>query len=192
MVKSVQVISKTQCSFPLSAEIQNGKLSFDLSVLDDTASESFDLVVTFTSSIQSFRNHDYTWVNVKDNRKAGPWVPKILLLENGYYVQSNQNKGYWEVNKQNPFVLLWRFNPEFSNPLTVYTGTQNERVLAQAHSLLPDKLSLSLLFSNQNAVEFSRSPQPFLPVVCFTDHCDFDTAESLKIQRAFFKEHNVS
>jgi len=191
MVKSVQVISKTQCSFPLSAEIQNGKLSFDLSVLDDSASESFDLVVTFTSSIQSFRNHDYTWVNVKDNRKAGQWVPKILLLENGYYVQPNQNMGYWEVNKQNPFVLLWRFNPEFSNPLTVYTGSQNERVLAQAHSFLPDKLSLSLLFSNQNAVEFSRSPQPFLPVVCFTDHCDFDTAESLKIQRAFFKEHKV-
>ena len=178
MVKSVQVISKTQCSFPLSAEIQNGKLSFDL-------------VVTFTSSIQSFRNHDYTWVNVKENRIAGQWVPKILLLENGYYVQPNQNMGYWEVNKQNPFVLLWRFNPEFSNPLTVYTGTQNERVLAQAQSLLPDKLSLSLLFSNQNAVEFSRSPQPFLPVVCFTDHCDFDTAESLKIQRAFFKEHKV-
>ena len=58
MVKSVQVISKTQRSFPLSAEIQNGKLSFDLSVLDDSASESFDLVVTFTSSIQSFRNQD--------------------------------------------------------------------------------------------------------------------------------------
>jgi len=191
MVKSVQVISKTQRSFPLSAEIQNGKLSFDFSVLDNIASESFDLVVTFTSSIQSFRNHDYTWVNVKQDRIAGQWVPKILLLENGYYVQPNQNIGYWEVNKQNPFVLLWRFNPEFSNPLTVYTGTQNERVLAQAQSLLPEKLSLILLFSNQNAVEFSRSPKPFLPVVCFTDHCDFDTAESLKIQRAFFKEHQV-
>jgi hypothetical protein len=191
MVKSVQVISKTQRSFPLSAEIQNGKLSFDFSVLDDSALESFDLVVTFTSPVKSFRNHDYTWVNVKQDRIAGQWVPKILLLENGYYVQPNQNIGYWEVNKRNPSVLLWRFNPEFSNPLTVYTSVQNERVLAQAKSLLPEKLSLSLLFSNQNAVEFSRSPKPFLPVVCFTDHCDFDTADSLKIQRTFFKEHQV-
>ena len=81
MVKSVQVISKTQRSFPLSAEIQNGKLSFDFSVLDDSALASFDLVVTFTSPVKSFRNHDYTWVNVKQNRIAGQWVPKILLLE---------------------------------------------------------------------------------------------------------------
>jgi len=191
MVKSVQVISKIQRSFPLSHEIQNGKLKFEISTEAIGISESFDVVITFTSPIRFFRNHDYTWVHVKQDRIAGQWVPKILLLENGYYVQPNQNIGYWVVNKQNPSVLLWRFNPEFSNPLTVYTGTKNERVLAHAQSILPEKLSLSLLFSNQNAVEFSRSPEPFVPVVCFTDHCDFDTLDSLKIQRAFFKKHQV-
>jgi len=145
MVESVQVISKTQRSFPLSHEIQNGKLKFEISTEATGISESFDLVITFISPIRFFRNHDYTWVNVKQDRIAGQWVPKILLLENGYYVQPNQNIGYWEVNKQNPSVLLWRFNPEFSNPLTVYTGTQNERVLANAQSILPETFSVTVV-----------------------------------------------
>ncbi|MBP6557903.1 MAG: hypothetical protein KA213_06015, partial [Flavobacterium sp.] len=112
-------------------------------------------------------------------------------LENGCYVQPNQNKGYWEINKNKPNVLLWRFNPTHSKPLTVYAGTKNERVLAEAHAVLTQDCSLSLLFSKNNAVEFSRSPEPFLPIVCFTDHCDFDTPQSLKAQREFFKQNQV-
>lgn len=191
MVKSVQVISKTQRSFPLSHEIQNGKLKFEISTEATGVPESFDLVITFTSAIKSFRNHDYTWVDGKQNRIAGEWVPKILLLENGYYVQPNQNKGYWEIHSKKSNVLLWRFNPEYSKPLTVYTGSKNERVLAEAQTTLSKDIALTLLFSNQNAIEFSRSPEPFVPVVCFTDHCDFDTVDSLKIQRAFFQQHQV-
>lgn len=191
MVKSVQVISKTQRSFPLSHEIQSGKLKFEFSTEAIGISESFDVVITFTSAIKSFRNHDYTWVDGKQNRIAGEWVPKILLLENGYYVQPSQNKGYWEIHSQKNNVLLWRFNPEYSKPLTVYTGSKNERVLAEAQTTSSKDIALTLLFSNQNAIEFSRSPEPFVPVVCFTDHCDFDTLDSLKIQRAFFKQHQV-
>jgi hypothetical protein len=191
MVESVVVTSQTHQPFPLSQEIQDHKLLIDLSALGSSVSESFEVVITFKSAVKSFRNHDYTWVDTKQNRIAGEWVPKIIQLENGYYVQPNQNKGYWEIHKNKPNVLLWRFHPAFSNPLTVYTGSKNERVLAEAHTVLPEDCSLSLLFSKQNAIEFSRSPEPFLPIVCFTDHCDFDTLESLKIQREFFKQHQI-
>lgn len=191
MVESVVVASRTHQPIPLSQEIQNHKLPLDLTAMGTEILESFDIIITFQSTIKAFRNHDYTWVPVNQDHIAGEWTPKIIQLENGCYVQPNQNKGYWEINKNKPNVLLWRFNPTHSKPLTVYTGTKNERVLAEANAPFQTDVPLSLLFSQQNAVEFSRSPEPFLPIVCFTDHCDFDTPQSLKAQREFFKQNQV-
>lgn len=191
MIESVVFKSKTHNPITLSNDIQNHKLILDSTALRENDLQSFDLVITFQSKISVFRNHDYSWVQVDKDRIAGEFVPKIIRLENGYFVQPNLIIGYWEINRRNPKVLLWRFNPEFSNPLTVYTGSSNERVLSSAQHSFYNELELSLLFSVKNAIEFSRSPLPFSPIVCFTDHCDFDTLESLKLQRAFFKEHNI-
>lgn len=191
MVKSVVITTKTHQPIPLSQEIQNGKLKLDIPALETKIPRSFDLVITFQSAIKSFRNHDYTWVPVNQDRIAGELVPKIIQLENGFFVQPNLNQGFWEIYKTKPNVLFWRFNPEFSNPLTVYTGDRNERIVVEAQTHLPESFSLSLLFSKHNAIEFSRSPEPFLPAVCFTDHCDYDTLESLTKQRLFFKQHQV-
>ena len=116
MVKSVVITTKTHQPIPLSQDIKNGKLKLDIPALETKIPRSFDLVITFQSAIKSFRNHDYTWVSVNQDRIAGEWVPKIIQLENGFFVQPNLNRGYWEIYKAKPNVLFWRFNPEFSNP----------------------------------------------------------------------------
>ena len=153
--------------------------------------QSFDLVVDFDIEIEWFRNHDYTWVDIKQDRIATEFSPKILKLSNGFYVQANICYGIWEVNPKNPKQLLWRFNPEYSNPLTVYEGKNNAKVTKQALSKFNFKQQPILLFSSKDALEFSRSKIPFSAVACFTDHCDFDTVHNLEIQRNFFKEKNI-
>jgi len=152
---------------------------------------SFSIEFVFDEAILSFRNHDYTWVNIHSDRIASSFAPKIIQLQYGFFVQANINQGIWEVNKNNPKILLWKFNPEYSNSLTEYAGTINTKKLVAANSQLYFSEQPALLFSKENALELSRSKIPFSAVACFTDHCDYDTPENLKIQRAFFKKINL-
>lgn len=151
----------------------------------------FTIEITFDHDIKFIRNHDYQWVDVKRNRLANEFAPKILKLANGFYVQANLNLGIWEVNSSNPKQLLWHFNPLFSKPITKYTGVNNAKVVVQANSNVTFEELPALLFSTSGGVELSRSTIPFSAVACFTDHCDFDTASNLTVQRTFFKERNI-
>lgn len=151
----------------------------------------FTLKIRFTSKITHFRNHDYTWLNLDSNVVIiNEYCPKILCLENGFYVQSNLNLGVWEIDNQKPYELIWRNNPDFSKPITQYND-KNLKITSPVYYIHPYIKDISLLFSKNNCVEISRSKIPFVATACFTDHCDFDTLENLQIQREFFKKHNI-
>lgn len=152
---------------------------------------SFDIEIRFSQPIIEFRNHDYQWVNCNSDRIANEFCPKIIKLKDGTLVQGNRNIGIWEVNKKQKKVLLWRFNPQYASSLTNYIKDQNEVTIQSANQNFNWKQNLAILFSKKNAIEFSRSKIPFTAIACFTDHCDFDTSENLKIQRAFFKQNNI-
>lgn len=152
---------------------------------------SFDIEILFDQQIQSFRNHDYSWADLGQTRVANSFSPKIIRLADGHYVQSNINHGIWEVRKKEPKKLLWRFSPETSEPLAQYTGQDNRKVIAAAQPDLSAFVIPALLFSKKGAVELSRSKIPFVATACFTDHCDFDTAENLTKQRLFFRENQI-
>lgn len=191
MVESIVLKAKKQPTVSLSTEILHHKLSIAIEQFIPEEFISFDLKIVFKEPIVAFRNHDYTWVNCTTDCIAGKYAPKIIKLANGTIIQPNVTAGIWEVQKSNPKVLLWRFNPPNAYPLTVYTGRQNERVVEGANQMVVLNEPLALLFSDKSSIEFSRSPIPFAAVACFTDHCDFDTLESLKLQRAFFKQTNI-
>jgi hypothetical protein len=188
MLSIVKIISKTKTQIILS-EIESNKIALDCSEII-RFSNSFDIAIEFTSDIIAFRNHDYTWVSPNYN-VATEYSPKIIKLNNGFYVQANICAGIWEVNSKYPKILYWRFNANFSKPLTVYSGEKNSKIITEANSSLDLKELPALLFSNTCAVEFSRSAIPFSSAACFTDHCDFDTLENLKVQRDFFKKQNI-
>jgi len=188
MIESVSIIVNNKIR-PSAWEKHPYKLILDLSMSDTS---SFDISITFKHAIAEFRNHDYTWVKCNQDRIAAEFSPKILKLDNGQLVQANINSGIWEVNKENPKTLLWRFNPENAFPLTKYTGTDNQKVIVQANHELRFVENPALLFPLTSALEYSRSLLPFTAIACFTDHCDFDTPESLLLQREFFKTHGVT
>ncbi len=164
---------------------------FDFSKVELNVENSFDIKITFDFEIIEFRNHDYTWVNGKKDRIAGEYVPKIIKLKNNCFVQANINIGIWEYNAVNPKVLIWRFNPQNAHPYIVYKGNENQKIINQANYKIDFSENPALLFSTQNAIEFSRSLIPFTAIACFTDHCDFDTSENLKLQREFFKTNGI-
>ncbi len=165
------------------------KCLIDVGMLSDQS--TFDIVITFQYKIAEFRNHDYSWIKLQKSTIAGEFSPKIIKLINGILIQPNISLGIWEVNKSNPYVLYWRFNPESSAVLTNYQAPDNARSLIAATQEYNFEINPALLFSN-SAVEFSRSPLPFSAITCFTDHCDYDTLSSLEMQRNFFKKHSIS
>ena len=187
MIKSIQLISSEINKSLDFTQVHDYKI-----VLDDLTNEftSFTLKIEFNQPITLFRNHDYTWVDVKQKRIANWYSPKLLKLQNNLIVQSNQNLGIWEVNTENNTILYWHFNPKYSKPIANY-NKNNSKGIIQAVSQSNFDKPLSLLFSNDFGIEVSRSKFPFSAIACFTDHCDFDTLDNLILQRCFFKEHNI-
>jgi len=191
MVDSILIESKSGKKKSFQGEITSNKLFFDFSEFNPTELYSFDISIVFKDHIISFRNNDYKWVSSDKDRIANEFCPKIIKLNNGFFVQSNINNGIWEINPTHPKTLFWRFNPENSSPITQYTGKENAKKIIQANNFYDFSVPPALLFSNQNAIEFSRSKIPFTAIATFTDHCDYDTLESIRLQRIFFKENNI-
>ena len=130
-------------------------------ILDNLTTEnlnSFDIIIEFESPIISFRNHDYTWVAISQDRIANDFSPKAIRLQNGMYVQANCNWGIWEVNAKNTKQLLWRFNPDFAAPITQYSNENNIKKIVSA---APDfNFSDNLALSLAAALPFHGSPCP--------------------------------
>ena len=152
---------------------------------------TFEIEIEFSQKICLFRNHDYTWIDVKSDRIANEFTSKIIKLEDGTFIQANINQGIWEINSKNPSVLRWKFNAEYSKPIAQYVGETSQKQIYQAKSKSVFIENPTLLFSKMGALEISRSQIPFSAIACFTDHCDFDTVQNLKLQRQLFKECSI-
>ncbi|HEY6142797.1 MAG TPA: hypothetical protein VIV55_05110 [Flavobacterium sp.] len=162
-------------SFPIPVECQNSP---------------FDIEITFQNNISAIRNNDYQWISADKNFIAANFVPKILKLSDGFFVQPNSMIGVWEYSKKYNNKIIWRLNHPDVAVVAKYQGASNKKNYCQTES---QKITepIALLFSKVGAVEFSRSKIPFSAVACFTDHCDFDTPENLKLQRNLLKETGV-
>jgi len=191
LIKSIAIINNSISENFVFDFIQNQKLVIDLINLDLFNANSFDIKIVFNQPITQFRNHDYTWVNCEKDRIANEYCPKIIKLKNGQLVQANLNLGIWEINKKESHILLWRFNPEFAESITNYTGITNRKKITRVSKIFNFIENPALLFPVSHALEFSRSKYDFSAIACFTDHCDFDTPENLEIQRIFFKENQI-
>jgi len=184
MLASALLISgpkKQNCPFTWEGR----KAIFDIG--ENNAAGSFEIEISFSEKISSFRRHDYTWQPYGKADLAEPFAPKILRLSNGTYVQPNALAGYWVP--KDAHTLRWLFNPEGAAPVVHYAKGSHAREILRAKSERK-KTTPALLFT-VDAVEFSRSAIPFSATACFTDHCDFDTPENLVVQREFFKSAGI-
>ena len=151
----------------------------------------FDIKIEFSSPVKQVRLPNYTWGKLKNVTIIPEYSNKILQLENGLYIQSDKPIGIWQLSSKNKNILYWKFNPKGAYQIVNYKEQQNYKYTGDANIEFTKDLSLKLLYSKDGAVEISRSKIPFSSIICFTDHCDFDTLELLAKQRQFFKEKEI-
>lgn len=187
MIESITLIKENSNNNLSFAYINKHQIEIDSANLGST---SMTIQVVFTDAIELFRNHDYTWKPIKGKLISNWYAPKIIRLQNNQMVQANQHNGIWEIDSKNPRILLWHFNLKGSKPIVQY-DFKNTKQVSKATSLVIFHKPLMLLFPNRTGIEISRSKIPFAAITCFTDHCDFDTLSNLKLQRLFFKRHNL-
>ena len=178
MIESVIITINGKADAP-DFSIHEGRLGFPVVCDADTPTA---ITIRFSKEIKSFRNSTYQW-NAPVGSVAGELSPKLLKLSDDCFVQASIASGTWEITDSH--TLLWKFNQTEAAPIAEYKGETNEKFINRANRRI-DKIP-ALLFSYENGIEFSRSPDSFRAVACFTDHCDYDTAENLQIQRELFQ-----
>ena len=193
MIKQIQLVFENEkITVPISIDTIFKTV---ISISENYFARSFDLEITFNHPIEKIRTHDYQWQGADADYIAIALAPKILKLANGFFVQSNSTKGVWEFNKKDKNKIVWKINPPDATVLTKHTALSQRKFSSHKHvgSILPIKKEElpALLFSKEAAIEFSRSKIPFSAVACFTDHCDFDTLENLKLQRKLLKKTGI-
>lgn len=186
MINSISVINNGALQKIDFSNRHTMKREIDIFRFIPENSPGFDIQIDFSFPIAQFRNHDYTWIDVDSDRMATEFSPKAIRLSNGMYVQANIASGIWEVHKKKKNRLLWRFRANDAYPVAKYSGTENKKHIKNADFKIKFHETPALLFSKTNAVECSRSKIAFTAIAVFTDHCDFDTPDNLKIQREFF------
>jgi len=191
LIQSITVLTSSgNHNIDLDAKTAS-KQVIDLSLFTLLDGESFDIKIEFYEPVAEFRDHDYSWEKIKKHYIANELSPKIIRLQSGQMVQSNLTAGIWEINPKESTILLWRFNPEFASPITNYLENNNSKIISPAKQKFYFIENPTLLFPKEHAIELSRSKSPFSGIACFTDHCDFDTAKNLVLQREFFNEHQI-
>ena len=192
-IKQIQLVCKDKRIdiLPLDENL----LKIPIRIPAEYQKATFEIEITFQYPIEKIRNSNYQWIDSDKDFIAIHLVPKILKLSNGHFVQPNTTMGVWEYNKKYNDKITWKFNQIEATALTKFTRVTRHKFLSHKHSnsidFQEDGKLLSLLFSKEGAVEFSRSKIPFSAVACFTDHCDFDTLENLKLQRELLQECGV-
>lgn len=167
---------------------QNNRIA--INSLPSSENNSFTIEIEFSSKIKQIRMPDYSWSSFKESI-IPQFCNQIIQLENGIYLQSETPIGIWEFKKNKPNFLYWKINPLGAFQLTNYQGEDSQKFTEDAKCVLETNQSLALLFSSNGAIEVSRSAYPFSSILCFTDHCDFDTVKLLQKQRLFFKEKGI-
>jgi len=150
----------------------------------------FGFEIEFDSPIVEWRNHDYTWVDCSTDRLANYYSPKILKLKDGTKVVAGSTDGIWHYKRNQTNELRWSLVEPEGGPLFQY-GENDIRNFFQIGRQFNGELILKIFFTSNSVMEWSRSMIPFSGILCFTDHCDFDTLSLLKRQREIFKQNNI-
>lgn len=174
----------------LTLKTSKAKKTDQISIIkkNDNPLPYIEFYIEFEHDIIAWRNHDYTWCDLTKERISNEYSSKILVLANGTYVSSASNTGLWIFEGDKSNRIKWILKHPDLTPVFTYSKN-DERIFV--NSFAPENYNLKLLYSENSVPEISRSKIPFTPIICFTDHCDFDTKQSLDKQLAFFNKNNI-
>lgn len=183
-------LSKGKGNVSLSFQFQNDCAEISIQFHEPIILNELSLEIEFGCPIVKWRNHNYTWVDCNSDRMANYYSPKILMLNDSIKVVAGSTDGIWHYNKKQNSKLYWSLAEPLENPLFQY-GENDIRNFFQVGREFKDTLTLKLFFTKNGVMEWSRSMVPFSGILCFTDHCDFDTLVLLRKQRELFDQNQI-
>ena len=149
--------------------------------------EEISLTLEFENDIKAYRSQQYNWEEYTGEVVSlNSHSPKIIIFENELHMFSSSNVGAWVIEDKRR--IKWILKSSVLTPVFQYAANAR-RIFETAFDI--ENYELEVLFTKQEVPEFSRSKIPFKPIICFTDHCDFDDDESLETQLSFFKEYGI-
>lgn len=170
---------------------ENDSIDFDLLFSKEVEVSQVVLEVTFQEPIVEWRYLDYTWRQVSKSAWVAPvHSPKVLRLNNGYLVVAQKNKGCWQYKPQSG-TLLWYFIHPNLAPTLVYDSLDRRVFLQSQEIARGTSIQTGLIWTRGTIEEWARTPEGFVPTICFTDHSDFDTLQNLRVQRDFFSSLGI-
>lgn len=161
--------------------------SLELKSKKEIKVKNLAIIIDFKEEIFKWRNHDYTWSDCNRGRLiANNLSTKCISFKDNTKVIPSLNIGLWEFNPENKKQLIWRLEDKYISPIIQFDKNNSKELIDTF--LFKQFLSLKLLFTTEKVPEFSRSKIPFSSILCFTDHCDFDSLLLLEKQRKLFNK----
>ena len=179
--------------FSIKHSKDNNKDELILNALADFKISSLYIDIHLDSEIQKIRSSDYRWLNYNSNLNliANYFSPKIICLKNKKKIVGLTSIGAWEILPSNiKKIRWWIVHPELQ-PTIFFDDNHIRRSYSNQNICKNKSYKIGLLYGTGPVEEFSRTPIGFKPLICFTDHADFDNTENLKIQREFFNKLNI-
>ncbi|RIW12254.1 hypothetical protein D0X99_19420 [Algoriphagus lacus] len=165
--------------------------SFRFEAKEDFTISEFFIDIEFVDQIVLWRYLDYTWKRPGNDRLvANVHSPKILKLQSGLNVAATGTSGCWEYQPGSGH-LRWFFYHPMLSPTMVYDQIDQRIFLRKQQITKGTVINNGLIAGKGKAEEWARTPLGFVPVVCFTDHSDFDTKANLEVQRALFSSLGI-
>jgi hypothetical protein len=170
---------------------KEGSCSFKFEAKEEITISEIFLDIEFESPITLWRYLDYSWRKPKSEALvSNVHSPKILRLQSGLTVAATGTSGCWEYQPASG-NLRWYFYHPMMSPTMVYDHKDQRHFLTKQFITKGTTIQNGLISGRGVVDEWARSPFGFVPVVCFTDHSDFDTAANLLIQRSLFSSFGI-
>lgn len=181
--------SKLFIEFSKSKNTSYTKISIDF--LEDIFLEKIFLEIEFEDVPSFWRGTDYTWKAISSPYLTANYhSPKALKFTDKSYVAATTSTGCWEWNSKRQKLLWHLLHPDL-NPTFLYDDEDKREWITEAKVVKGTSFELGLFEGAGPIPEVARSPIGFVPTVCFTDHCDFDTPMLLASQREFFASAGI-
>lgn len=174
----------------LTFDEKNNYCEFEILFKKQIKFKELSIIIEFNESIDSWRTHDYQWEKINNSSFIScDLSTKCILLASKTKVIPSKNVGVWVSNPKKKKQLVWKFIDKWMTPIVQYSENNQKKYIESF--LAPKNIKCKLLFTKNQVPEFSRSKIPFSSILCFTDHCDFDSLILLEKQRAFFNKLGI-
>lgn len=171
---------------------ESNSFSFSIEFIEKVTLAEVFVQFNLEEEIFWCRTSSYEW---KKPAPSHPWVanthsPKILKSSGESVIVGGSTHGCWELDTDAKTLRWYFIHPQLS-PLMTYDSEDRRHFLKEQEIAAGEKIEDRIFWSKGTVEEWARTPLGFLPIVCFTDHSDFDTLENLEVLRGFFKNLGI-